>query len=277
MRLPAPSARAEWGRCIARAIRASIASSPSRSSRFATDPGFQERFEREARSVAALNHPRICTLHDVGHQDGTQFLVMELVEGETLAERLLQGALPIGEALTLAEQIAMALEAAHERGILHRDLKPANIKVTPAGSVKVLDFGLAKVLEGTRLATTPRRSSRRHVRPLRRQRASPVRARIDVVRGAIRRRVVGADRHALFDVARNGTLAYIDGGLLPATTSASPLLVDRSGTAGSLKAETPTYVSPRFSPDGSRFAHFHDSATNEDIWIYDLARQFRPD
>src|SRR3989454_5688894 len=99
---------------------------------------FSERFEREARSVAALNHPNICTLHDVG----PNYLVMEYIEGPTLA-----GPIPIAEALPIARQIAEALEAAHEKGIIHRDLKPANIKITPAGVVKVLDFGLAKLNE----------------------------------------------------------------------------------------------------------------------------------
>jgi len=98
---------------------------------------FSERFEREARSVAALNHPNICTLHDVG----PNYLVMEFIEGETLA-----GPLPLDQAVSYGRQIAEALEAAHEKGIVHRDLKPANIKVTAAGTVKVLDFGLAKAL-----------------------------------------------------------------------------------------------------------------------------------
>jgi eukaryotic-like serine/threonine-protein kinase len=128
-------------------------------SQFVADQQFQERFEREARSIAALNHPHICTLHDVGHQDGTHFLVMELIEGETLAERLQSGPSPIAETLAIAHQIAGALEAAHEKGILHRDLKPANIKITPDGTVKVLDFGLAKALDGTqagaRLSDSP--------------------------------------------------------------------------------------------------------------------------
>src|SRR5207244_3158545 len=99
-----------------------------------------ERFGREARAVAALNHPNICTLHDVG----PNYLVMELVEGATLAERIQQAPIPLEEALAIARQIAGALEAAHERGIVHRDLKPGNIKIKPDGSVKVLDFGLAK-------------------------------------------------------------------------------------------------------------------------------------
>jgi serine/threonine-protein kinase len=101
---------------------------------------FSERFAREARAIASLNHPNICQLHDVG----ANYLVMELVEGATLADRIRQGALPLEDALTIARQIAEALEAAHEKGIVHRDLKPGNVKVTPDGVVKVLDFGLAK-------------------------------------------------------------------------------------------------------------------------------------
>src|ERR1700683_2653929 len=101
---------------------------------------FTDRFEREARAIAALNHPNICTLFDVG----PNYLVMELIEGPTLADRIAQGPIPLEEALAIARQIADALEAAHEKNIVHRDLKPANIKVKPDGSVKVLDFGLAK-------------------------------------------------------------------------------------------------------------------------------------
>src|ERR1700681_4821173 len=104
---------------------------------------FSERFEREARAIAALNHPNICTLHDVG----PNYLVMEYIEGPTLAERIQAGAIPLAEALPIARQIAEALEAAHEKGIVHRDLKPANIKITPEGKVKVLDFGLAKAFD----------------------------------------------------------------------------------------------------------------------------------
>jgi Tol biopolymer transport system component len=101
---------------------------------------FSDRFEREARVVASLNHPNICTLFDVG----PNFLVMELVEGPTLAERIQEGPIPVDEALEIARQIADALDAAHEKGIVHRDLKPANVKLKPDGGVKVLDFGLAK-------------------------------------------------------------------------------------------------------------------------------------
>jgi serine/threonine protein kinase/Tol biopolymer transport system component len=100
---------------------------------------FTDRFEREARAIAALNHPNVCTLYHIG----PNYLVMELIEGPTLAERIKEGAIPLEEALGIAKQIVEALEAAHEKGITHRDLKPANIKIKPDGSVKVLDFGLA--------------------------------------------------------------------------------------------------------------------------------------
>jgi eukaryotic-like serine/threonine-protein kinase len=109
---------------------------------------FSERFDREVRAVAALSHPNICTIHDVG----PNYYVMELVEGPTLADRIAQGPIPLEEALEIAGQIAEALEAAHEKGIVHRDLKPANIKLRPDGTVKVLDFGLAK-LAGSSEAT----------------------------------------------------------------------------------------------------------------------------
>jgi Tol biopolymer transport system component/predicted Ser/Thr protein kinase len=102
---------------------------------------FGERFEREARAIAALNHPNICTLHDVG----PNYLVMEFIEGPTLAERIQQGPVPLEKALGIARQIADALEAAHEKGVVHRDLKPGNVKIKPDDTVKVLDFGLAKV------------------------------------------------------------------------------------------------------------------------------------
>jgi tetratricopeptide (TPR) repeat protein/predicted Ser/Thr protein kinase len=103
---------------------------------------FEKRFEQEARLIASLNHPNICTLYDVG----PNYLVMELVEGPTLADCIKRGALPFAEALEIAKQIADALQAAHERGIIHRDLKPANIKIKAGGAVKVLDFGLAKLM-----------------------------------------------------------------------------------------------------------------------------------
>src|SRR5436305_1689647 len=107
------------------------------------------RFEREAKVLAALNHPNIAHIHGFEDSTGTPALVMELVEGPTLAERIAKGALSLEEALPIARQIAEALEAAHEQGIIHRDLKPANIKVRADGTVKVLDFGLAKAMDPT--------------------------------------------------------------------------------------------------------------------------------
>jgi eukaryotic-like serine/threonine-protein kinase len=111
-----------------------------------TDSAARQRLEREARAVAALSHPHICPLFDIGHQDGTDFLVMEYLDGETLAARLARGKLPLDQALQHGIQIADALAAAHRAGIIHRDLKPGNIMLTKAG-VKLLDFGLAKPLE----------------------------------------------------------------------------------------------------------------------------------
>ena len=113
---------------------------------FAADAQRMQRFQREAQVLASLNHPNIAAIYGLEHQDRTHALVLELVEGPTLAERIAQGAIPVDEALPIAKQIAEALEFAHERGIIHRDLKPANIKVTTEGKVKVLDFGLAKAL-----------------------------------------------------------------------------------------------------------------------------------
>jgi serine/threonine-protein kinase len=112
----------------------------------ATRPELRERFEREARTIAGLNHPHICTLYDVGHQNGTDYLVLEHLEGETLAERLAKGPLPLDRVLDYAIEISDALDKAHRKGIIHRDLKPANIMLTKSGA-KLLDFGVAKLRE----------------------------------------------------------------------------------------------------------------------------------
>src|SRR5690242_1282127 len=118
------------------------------------DPDRLARFTREAQVLAALNHPNIAAIHHVEETSNGPALVMELVEGETLADRIARGPIPLEEALPIAKQIAEALEAAHEQGIVHRDLKPANIKVRPDGTVKVLDFGLAKLTEPPATSTT---------------------------------------------------------------------------------------------------------------------------
>jgi TolB-like protein/tRNA A-37 threonylcarbamoyl transferase component Bud32 len=117
------------------------------------DPERRERFQREARAIAAMNHPHICAIHDVGQQDGIDFLVMELLAGESLAARIARGALPFAEAAPIAHAMLETLAAVHERGIVHRDLKPANIFLTPHG-VKLLDFGLARAAEEADVAST---------------------------------------------------------------------------------------------------------------------------
>ena len=116
---------------------------------FIDDPDRLARFEREAKVLASLNHPNIGGIHGLEDSSGVKALVLELVEGPTLADRIAQGPIPVDEALPIAKQIAEAVEAAHEAGVIHRDLKPANIKVRDDGTVKVLDFGLAKALDTT--------------------------------------------------------------------------------------------------------------------------------
>jgi serine/threonine protein kinase len=117
---------------------------------FASDPERMARLEREAQVLAALNHPHIAQIHGLEESADVRALVMEFVEGQDLAQKIVQGPIPLEETLLIARQIAQALEAAHEKGIIHRDLKPANIKVTSTGEVKVLDFGLAKLIDSHR-------------------------------------------------------------------------------------------------------------------------------
>ena len=116
---------------------------------FAHDADRLARFQREAKTLASLNHPHIAAIYGLEESGGMTALVMELVEGDDLSQRIARGAIPLDEAVPIAKQIAEALEAAHEQGIIHRDLKPANIKVRSDGTVKVLDFGLAKAMEPT--------------------------------------------------------------------------------------------------------------------------------
>src|SRR2546423_3594442 len=116
------------------------------------DPSLKQRLEREAKAVSKLSHPHICTLHDIGHQDGVDFLVMEYLEGETLEQRLTKGPLPPEQTLRYGAQIADALAKAHKLGITHRDLKPANVMLTKSGA-KLLDFGLATQSGAAPLAT----------------------------------------------------------------------------------------------------------------------------
>ena len=124
------------------------------SSQLAGDPQFRERFNREARAISALDHPHVCALYDVGEHEGTSYLVMQYLEGETLQAKLKHGALPIRKALDYAIQIASGLAAAHAKGIVHRDLKPTNLFVTTEGRVKILDFGLAKLIHAAHASAT---------------------------------------------------------------------------------------------------------------------------
>ncbi len=113
------------------------------------DPEARQRFLREAQSAAALDHPYVCHIHEVGEAEGKDFIAMEYVQGVTLEEKLAQGSLPLEEALQIAAKIAESIEAAHKQGIIHRDLKPSNIMLTSEGHLKMMDFGLAKrVVEG---------------------------------------------------------------------------------------------------------------------------------
>ncbi len=118
-----------------------------------SNPELKERFDREARAISSLNHARICTLYDVGHQDSVDFLVMEFLEGESLAERLRKGPLPLKDTLKIGMEVCEALDSAHRSGIIHRDLKPGNIMITKSGA-KLMDFGLAKSALGAASGTT---------------------------------------------------------------------------------------------------------------------------
>jgi Tol biopolymer transport system component len=125
---------------------------------FSRDPDRLSRFQREAEVLASLNHPNIAAIYDIQEANDFRFLILELIEGETLADRIARGPIPLEEALDIARYICAALEAAHEKGIIHRDLKPANVKIAPGGTVKVLDFGLAKMAESQaegRLSDSP--------------------------------------------------------------------------------------------------------------------------
>jgi len=139
-------------------------------------PDAQLRFEREARAVSSLNHPHICTLHDIGHQNGTDFLVMEFLEGETLAKRLEKGPLGGAELLRIAIEIADALEKAHRQGVVHRDLKPGNIMLTKPGA-KLMDFGLAKSAMDGVAAATPLSSMTQSLNPAGQSASEPLTAR----------------------------------------------------------------------------------------------------
>ena len=141
--------KAEWGRCTERPTRRwGVVALKILPDSFAQDAARLGRFEREARTLASLNHPHIAAIYGVERSAGMYALVMELVEGEDLSQRIAGSPIPVSEGLPIARQIAEALDAAHEQGIVHRDLKPANIRLRADGTVKVLDFGLARRVGG---------------------------------------------------------------------------------------------------------------------------------
>ena len=170
MRSLLPSARAAWARSISRydTVLGRQVAIKVLAERFGADPDRLARLDREARVLASLNHPNIATIYGLEPSAGWPALILELVEGPTLDDRLAADAIGLRDALGVARQIAGALEAAHEHGVIHRDLKPANIKIRPDGTVKVLDFGIAKVIDdaGRNAASISRRPSPRP-RPVR--------------------------------------------------------------------------------------------------------------
>jgi serine/threonine protein kinase len=219
-------------------------SAGSGSSRAKSRDDRRVRFEREARAIASLSHPHICTLHDIGTHDGTTYLVMEHLTGESLAERLIRGPVPLAQALDIAAEIAEALDAAHKHGIIHRDLKPGNVMLTSGGagrsgvtSAKLLDFGLAKLAAAA--GATGSVSS------------------------------LTDNGSTQFAVSRTGTLVFVPGG---STTHAAVLKgVGKNGKTQSPALSPAAYQRVRLSPDGRAAAVDVDGA-NASLWILDCER-----
>ena len=248
----------------------------------------KQRFEREARAVASVNHPNICTLHDIGHEEGVDFMVMEYIEGETLRDRLQKGALPLGEALQHGIEIADALDKAHRQGVVHRDVKPGNVMVTKPG-LKLLDFGLASRLRHSFGGQEPLSALPTEDKPLTREgailgtfqymspeqlEAKEVDVRTDVFAfGAVLYEMVtGVARQASgwasFSVSTNGALAYMLEGV-PRTTEL--LWLDRNGGLAGQAGAPARYGSVSLSPDGERLAVTQWDG-DWDIWFVDTLR-----
>jgi serine/threonine protein kinase len=228
---------------------------------FALDADRVARFTREARTLAALNHPNIAAIFGFEKTANLTALVMELVEGEDLSVIIARGPIPLLDALPIARQIAEALEAAHEQGIIHRDLKPQNIKVRADGTVKVLDFGLAKAIDPSGASS-----------------ADPMHSPTLTARATQMGMILGTAAYMAPEQARGKT---VDKRAKVAYRTASSSLrqltwVDRSGTARGVVGEPDdSLLSPRVSPDGRRVAVTRTAQGNIDLWLQDGARASR--
>ena len=252
----------------------------------AEKPDRRERFEREARTIASLNHPHICTLYDVGHQNGTDYLVMEYLEGETLADRLKKGPLPLNQVLQYAIEISDALDKAHRKGITHRDLKPGNILLTKSGA-KLLDFGLAKLKqEATPVASLSQRPTAESAMTAEGtilgtlQYMAPEQvdgktneidglgltgSPVPVLEGVLQSQETTVPQYSF---SSTGSLAYVAAGS-GQETKRMLVWVDRKGAEQPLPAPSRLYATLRLSPDGRRVVAVIEFQT----WLYDLARE----
>jgi hypothetical protein len=264
---------------------------------FTTDAERLTRFRREAQLLASLNHPHIGQIYGFEDSGPTHALVMELVEGEDLSALTARGPITIADALPIATQIADALGAAHEQGIVHRDLKPANIKVRADGTVKVLDFGLAKAMDAVGSSSIDVTNSPTFTRATQMgvivgtaAYSRHLRLRLRAVRDADRTRGVCRCDHGRSHRGNSGTRA----GLVccaaehagPDSAAAAPLSrkgltasaahviswMDRSGASTVLRAAPGIWTDPAFSPDGRRLAMEISDGTQFNVWVYDLAR-----
>ena len=212
----------------------------------AADPDLKQRFEREAKTISSLNHPHICTLHDIGSQDGIDFLVMEYLEGETLAERLAGGPLPLSEAVQQTLVILSTLEAVHRRGLIHRDLKPANLFLTPHG-LKLLDFGLARPINPALSATTAKMTQAGTVRD----------------DGTVK---VLDHRQYPISWSPDGTvLTFVE---IHQETNGDIWVLTLSDRSASRFVGTPADErGPMFSPDGHWIAYTSDESGQDDVYV----------
>lgn len=236
-------------------------------------PDAKLRFEREARAVSSLNHPHICTLHDIGHQNGTDFLVMEFLEGETLAKRLEKGPLGGAELLRIAIEIADALEKAHRQGVVHRDLKPGNIMLTKPGA-KLMDFGLAKSAMDGVAAAAPLSSMTQSLNPAGQSASEPLTARGTVL-GTFQymapEQMEGNETDARSDIFSFGAVLYematgrraFDGkttaSVIAAILEREPPAISRASIKPAVNTSIETYnggtAGFAISSDGSRLAY----------------------